>query len=417
MNAQQQAKIDKRAEVSVRQYPQIIKYMGSKAKIIDFVASGIQRVYDGGAICDLFSGAASLAGALSSASMFVSNDIQKYSGTISRCYLGRVSDPFCAVDASEILELAKQHAEKIWSILPDGLRYQRTDDLDEFNRIESRNRQLISKLPEAPYTLFTRCYSGTWWSAEQCVWIDALRWAADKMRDRGELSENDFSLFLSALMHAMAYCSQGTGHFAQYRDAKTLASMKDISIYRAKKLDALFSRKLASLRKWNYENVAENADFRITSQDYLTCLENFEGGTIYADPPYAFVHYSRFYHALETLVLYDYPELQVKGGETVKGRYREGRHQSPFSIRSQVPGAFKGLFQGVDASGSNLVLSYSNSGLFELDELCELARSTLGAKYQVHTEFLDHKHMTMGRRQDRHREVKEALIVAQRLIR
>lgn len=42
-----------------------IKYMGSKTKILPFVIKGIEKIYTGGTICDLFAGSASLAGALS----------------------------------------------------------------------------------------------------------------------------------------------------------------------------------------------------------------------------------------------------------------------------------------------------------------------------------------------------------------
>lgn len=398
--------------LNVRKYPQAIKYMGSKAKIIDFVSDGIRQVHRGGPICDLFAGAGSLAGALGNEAPFISNDVQHYSGVVSRCYLGRVSAAFHGLPEHEIMARGQSHFEKIWENLPDGLQYYPTDSLDEFNEIELRNQNLVSTLANAPYTIFTRCYSGTWWSAEQCVWIDAFRKTADEMKSEGLLNENDFSVFLTTIMHAMAYCSQGTGHFAQYRDAKTVSSMRDISIYRRKSFPEIFNRKLTSFRAWNYQNVEASNEFRIMAVDYEDCLATLDGGTIYADPPYAFVHYSRFYHALETLVLYDYPDLQVKGGKTVKGRYREDRHQSPFSIRSKVPNAFAKLFAGASSSKSNLVLSYSNTGLFELPDLLELVRTNLGPEYTVETKFMAHKHMTMGRSEDRDRNVQEALVLA-----
>lgn len=403
-----------REAISVRNYPQVIKYMGSKAKIIRYVSDGINSVHGHGFVCDLFAGAGSLAGAIGSSVPFVSNDIQNYSQVIARCYLDRVSDRFRALDLSDFMKRASSYFEIEYSQLPSDLEYLPTDSLDEFNRVELLNQGLIDLLDPRPYTIFTRCYSGTWWSAKQCLWIDVIRRSADELRQAGELTEADFAVVLTALMHAMAYCSQGTGHFAQYRDAKTMTSMRDISIYRRKQLDDLFLKKLTSLRDWNFESVAREGVFRLSSSDYRECLAGFEGGTVYADPPYAFVHYSRFYHALETLVLYDYPELQTKGGRIVKGRYREERHQSPFSIRSLVPDAFKGLFEGCSESQSNLVLSYSDTGLFDLADLCDLASQTLGSQYAIETLYLDHQHMTMGRKDDRHREVQEALLIAKR---
>ena len=34
---------------------------------------------------------------------------------------------------------------------------------------------------------------------------------------------------------------------------------------------------------------------------------------VYADPPYTRDHYSRYYHLLDTLLLYDYPDPVGKG--------------------------------------------------------------------------------------------------------
>ena len=65
---------------------------------------------------------------------------------------------------------------------------------------------------------------------------------------------------------------------------------------------------------------------------------------------------------IETLVLYDYPILQHKNNTIVKGRYRDDRHQSPFSIRTKVKGAFSDMFKLISESQSYLILSYSDTG-------------------------------------------------------
>jgi adenine-specific DNA-methyltransferase len=113
-------------------------------------------------------------------------------------------------------------------------------------------------------------------------------------------------------------------------------------------------------------------------------------------------------------VLYDFPPIQRQKGKFVKGRYREYRHQSPFCIETQVRTAFADLFAGVKASNSNLVLSYSNTGMIDLPELKSIAKTALGNGYNLQTLDLDHIHMTMGRRQDRQRNVTECLLTAKR---
>ncbi len=402
-------------QLAARPYPQVIKYMGSKARIIDFVIEGLNNADTGGAICDLFSGAASLAGSAGHLRPFIVNDIQAYSRVIARSYLHRLSDQAASISGDGICKLAHSIVARKKKHIPTAAHYPETTTLEKFNQIEFANRELINYKYDDKYHLFLKNYSGTWWSAEQCAWIDALREVCDELLEMEKINEGDHCILLTCVMHAMAYCGQGTGHYAQYRDAKTKSSMLDINIYRQKSVEAYFSKKFESIKTWNRRHVTGNTRHQFFALDYLDALKKIpKESLVYADPPYAFVHYSRFYHAIETFVLYDYPSLQIKGGKVVKGRYRDARHQSPFSIRSQVVGAFESLFEGVSESSSNLVLSYSNAALLDLPTMIELAHETLGATYFVEALTVDHQHMTMGRRADRMRDVEEALLIARR---
>lgn len=397
--------------ISPRSYPQVIKYMGSKASLLPFIAESISQVHVADRpIVDLFAGACAISGGFGHIAKIVSNDIQQYSATIASSYLHRAEN---AHDV-DILSLAETLAKEKLRFLPDGLSHSDNCTLDQFNLVEEANRELLKIEFDFSYNLFTRAYSGTWWSAEQCVWIDSIRQALDILRGDGSYTDADFHLGLTCLMHAMAYTSQGTGHYAQYRDAKNEASMKDIAKYRRQSVPNYFNRKFSALLAWNKQNVIDKGH-QTTTLDYKACLEKVPKSLIYADPPYAFVHYSRFYHAIETLVLYDYPVLQTKGGEVVKGRYRSERHQSPFCISTQVQSAFGGLFDGVKNSSSDLLLSYSNTGVIGIEELIDLAHQELGPKYTVTVNSHDHDHMTMGRKEDRTRQVKESLIVAKHI--
>ena len=382
-------------------YPGLIKYMGSKSKIMDFVIDGINEVHQGGAVLDLFSGSASLAGALGQQCPVHSNDIQNYSRILADTY----NTAYCTKRTPSALKII-QEARNIVSTnnLNLDITYLKDMSIDDFVKLEERQRKLIDNNFDYEWHLFAKNYSGTWWNYEQCLWIDAIRQLAEKYND-----EPFYPIILSSLMFAMAYASQGTGHYAQYRDAKTKSSLKDISIYRNRSLPDYFIRKYNELIEYTpkHPSLLKHTS---TALDYKDCLNQFEGGTVYADPPYCSVHYSRFYHAIETLVLYDFPKLQIQRGNLVKGRYREERHQSPFCIKTQVPDAFKSLFKGVKKTGSNLVLSYSNTGMISIDEIGEIAQSYF-ANNRIEVLTIDHQHMTLGRRKDRHRDVKECLLL------
>jgi adenine-specific DNA-methyltransferase len=370
---------------------------------MDFVLEGINAVYDGGSVCDLFAGSASLSGAIGKQVPIHSNDIQNYSAVLSDAYLRAWKDKkFPASD--DILEKAEGVVKKNRKNLSFEVNYFEIKGLRDFNQAEKLQQTLINRSFRRDWHLFAKYYSGTWWSVDQCLWIDAIRQIAELYK-----GTPSYSVILSSLMFAMAYTSQGTGHYAQYRDAKTISSMEDILIYRKRSLAPYFKKRFDDVRG-KLPRYPTSLKHKITSLDFYDCLKQTKGGTVYADPPYCFVHYSRFYHAIETLVLYDYPSIQNINNKVVKGRYREVRHQSPFCIKTLVKEAFERLFDGINRSGANLVLSYSNTGMITVDEISELANLYFQGK-SMDVLFIDHKHMTLGRQKDRHREVEECLIL------
>ena len=200
------------------------------------------------------------------------------------------------------------------------------------------------------YFLFAKNYSGTYWSFEQCVWIDSYRAVIDEYK----ADIPYFNLLLTCLIYAMAYNSQSTGHYAQYRIPETDSSKEDILIYRRKNISDFFIRKYEELK--NFLKEANQYQFVTTANTDKECLATIPERTlVYADPPYCFVHYSRFYHVMETVVRYDYPKVRYKG------RYRTDRYQSEYCIKTQVENAFSQMFEGIRAKKSDMILSYTNS--------------------------------------------------------
>ena len=381
--------------------PHIIKYMGSKSSLLTYLVDAINEIYNGENICDLFAGTSVLSGALGHGVNMHANDIQQYSAVLAKTYLGNYNWNEFENLIDDIIIEAQKHVDKVHELYPDlHFQYDVDLDLNEFNAIEHQQQDLIYfDFTDIEHHLFIKNYSGTYWSFEQCLWIDALRVVAEKYSE-----EAVYNPILASLMFAMAYNAQSTGHYAQYRDANNLASMNDIIIYRNKEIAPYFRKKLTEL----IDSLGRN-DFNhtVTSLDYRECLDIIPEGTlVYADPPYAFVHYSRFYHAIETLIRYDYPEVQHKG------RYRIDRHQSPFCKRSEVVDAFKMMFEKIKQKNSKLVLSYSNTGMISLEKILDIAQSQFGIGYEIYSKAIDYTHSTMGRSEDKSREVKEYLIIA-----
>lgn len=386
--------------------PHVIKYMGSKRSILNFVTDTIlelkrpdQRLYD------LFGGSAVVGGSLRSELDVTCNDIQSYTGVIAQLYL---QNYHWINENSDVLDKIVSRAEKkvtaaLKKMNTSGLLYEGVYSFEDMKAIENKSQQLINTEFKIKDHLFVKNYSGTYWSFEQCLWIDSISSVA-----REETYRNSFlyPVIMSSLMFAMSYCSQSTGHYAQHRPLTEL-NYNDVLIYRNKSIQKLFVQKFDSLREFYNDSKNTSFNHETTTEDYINALEKSESNSIvYADPPYQFVHYSRFYHALETLVKYDYPIVEHKG------RYRQDRHQSPFCIATKVKIAFSDMFSIIAKKQSTCILSYSHSGMISLEEILLIAKSTFSDNYTIEVKELNYKHSTMGRSGDKNRDVKEILLIA-----
>lgn len=365
--------------------PHILKYMGSKREILSFVSDAIRQAnLDANYFCDLFAGTALVGSSFKHEYHVHINDIQQYSSVFAQTYMYNLKAAAPADLLAHLYEASCTYVKELQPHSPKFLiDYSSLSELQTFQQLEAQQRNLMNNNFHIGFHLFTKYYSGTYWSYEQCVWIDSIRAAAESYRNNIV-----YGAILSALIYAMSYTSQGTGHFAQYRDI-TAANMQDILIYRTKQVWPLFEKKLKELLAAIDTDPLHTP--HMSNYDYLDCLKIVEPGSIiYADPPYSAVHYSRFYHAIETLVKYDYPEVRYKG------RYRCDRHQSPFCTKTRVQGAFEDLFTNVKNRKAHLFLSYSDTGMISIDDLHRLADRVLGSQYKQDQLDMNHIHSKMG---------------------
>ena len=380
--------------------PHLLKYMGSKREILDFVTGAVEALnVKSEWFCDLFAGTSVVGASLKGKYNIHTNDIQEYSSILSRTYLSNLKSNIPLSSLLEIKEKAYQLVNEFRTEYPDLMfDYQDIKEYKQIVALEKAQQELIKEEFNIGFHLFTKYYSGTYWSFEQCLLIDSLRCVAEMYQGRPE-----YLAIMSSLISAMSYVTQSTGHYAQYRNV-TPENINDILIYRNRDLWIYFERKFKELiLNLNGSSTRRN---KITTMDYLDCLRVIEEGTIvYADPPYQSVHYSRFYHALETLVKYDYPIVEYKG------RYRNDRHQSPFCKKTTVNKAFNALFYGVKNKKAHLALSYSDTGMISLEHIQWLGEKALGSSYSIQVLEKDHIHSTMGRSDEKHQDVKEFILL------
>lgn len=366
--------------------PHLIKYMGSKRELLDFIISSINDLdIESNWFCDLFSGTSVVGCSLKDEYNVQINDIQIYTSIFANTYLPNINKLINSTELEKIKDRVLFYVDEFYRKYPDLIfDYNSIDNYEKLTKLEIQQQNLIYSNFEIGFHLFVKYYSGTYWSYTQCVWIDSIRAVAEEYKGK-----SDYYIILSSLIYAMSYTSQSTGHFAQFRDV-TESNMHDIMLYRIRDIWTYFEKKFLEIL--NMVDVEATNRYTITTLDYLDCLRLIERNTIvYADPPYSSVHYSRFYHAIETLIRYDYPNVKYKG------RYREDRHQSPFGKKTEVKNAFGKLFKGVKNKNSHLILSYSDNGMITQDEIMEIGNSIMGNQYKGDIQVKEYIHSKMGR--------------------
>lgn len=258
--------------------------------------------------------------------------------------------------------------------------------------------------------LFSTTYSLGYFGLAQALQADSVRWAIDEMRKREEISESSHRFAVLAFCRSISNASNSTGHFAQYltpneKNLNRIRQKREVSVPAAFE-EALRQLRPVGTQRWRATNHVFNDDAVALTSKWPLIDETPK--VVYADPPYTDDQYSRYYHVLETAILYDYP--QISG----KGRYRSGRFSSDFSLASKVKFAFEELVRNAADLGSALVISYPGKGL--LPDSVEVIPDLLSKHFSKVKKptSLAHQHSTMGASKGPHKhDVDEWLFVGQ----
>lgn len=387
-----------------------IRYMGSKRSLAPCIADLISAEHPGAKVVDAFAGMCAVGSALSSRHCVIANDVHAFATTVARALLvapGEVPTMReCAEDIFPVFllnwrhlygSLEKRILEEKEALARVAKGREGWRHLQEFTEKELSEGAPLSleALPSiadyrenpslSPYALFSMCFASTYLGVKQAAVVDSLRFAIDC----APLQRRDF--YMLALLQATSHCAAAPGHFAQFLVPRTERNTKYIARMRRRSVWGRFREALCCMRVPVCVNRAGNAAFCSDATEFVSSgLMDADSLVIYADPPYSRAQYSRYYHVLESLVLYDYPAM------TGKGRYRVGRLNTDFSRAAQVLSAMDQFVAAAASTGAPLYLSYPKNGLvFDVggDILCILRRHYGSAEVVISKSLA---HSTLG---------------------
>lgn len=380
-----------------------LRYMGTKRSLGPVVRDELLLVSDG-RVADLFCGMASVAAGLASQRPILANDAAKFAACFARARFLDAERPKGSEVVRQLVPLFRDAQSKLRRRYARRLKAER----EAVDGTAQSLRDLMERTPHAgnsadvrrsiasvrglnepdDYRLATLYFSASYFSIQQSIEIDALRYAIDRITDSDKNGVRDW--LLSTWLSAAGSLVNAPGHTAQFLKPTTTAVAARVVRQWRRSMWEGFVEKLGDLelqgsRDWREENI-------VTSQDALDLvgsglLESV--AAVYADPPYTVDHYSRFYHVYETLFLYDYPK------SIGAGRYRDGRFFTPFSRVGEVEAAFRDLTSAIAEQDKPLVLSYPSVGV--LNKAGVDLRDLLGESFnQVREIEIKLKHSTLG---------------------
>lgn len=313
-----------------------MKYMGSKRAMLqnglgELIASEIVGAHR---FIDLFSGSAAVA--WFAATKFPIEvrafDLQTYSAILGEAVLNRKS----VIDGRSVWADWERKAGKIVSTLS-------TPEHGKLTRAKVSDFRRWCALQEEAWVV-TRAYGGHYFSPIQAVWFDALRRTIPR---HGEAR----SIALAALIEAASKCAAAPGHTAQSfqptRSAKRF-------------LQEAWDRDVCIRVKNSLLQFADSVALRVggaSVQDANKVAETLaQGDLVFIDPPYSGVHYSRFYHVLETIA------QGVCGEVSGVGRYPspEKRPKSDYSIGTKSANALDKLLKTLASRKARAILTFPN---------------------------------------------------------
>lgn len=314
------------------------RYVGSKYKISDEIIELIYKYCEGNIFLDLFAGTGIMSmKMLDSMNDIIINDFLYSNEVIYKGFFQNNDN---------------KNIEKLEAIVND------------FNNLEVNNTD----------NYFERNFGGRYFSENDASKIGYIRSGLDNLYVDKTINNDEFNTLLASLLYSVDKIANTVGHYDAYRKKQNI---KDKFQYRLIELADTKNKKITIIR--------EDANELVKKLDKVDIT--------FIDPPYNSRQYSRFYHVLENLTIWDKPELF---GVAMKP---EPENMSEY-CKSKAKYVFKDLIDNLNSK--YIVVTYNNtynsksSSSRNKIELLDLEK-ILSDKGIVKKFSLDHKFFNTGK--------------------
>jgi len=287
-----------------------VNYIGSKHKlstflktsIIDVVGSDLSNLV----FCDLFAGTGIVGRNFKPlVKQVISNDVEKYSYTLNRNYIGN----------HQLLNCVTQF-----------------ETLNNLKGVEG-------------FIFNNYCEEGKegrlYFSAENGKKIDAIRQQIETWKTNNEITNDEFYFLIASLIESADKVANTASVYGAYLKKLKKSAQKTLNLVPA-------------------EFIITKNSHQVFNEDSNKLIKKIKGDILYLDPPYNARQYGSNYHLLNTIANYDTFLPQGKTG--LRDYYR-----SSYCKKNEVKKTFENLIK--NANFKHIFLSYNNEGLMTENEV------------------------------------------------
>lgn len=318
-----------------------MKYMGSKRRML---ANGLgsvisERLNDAERFVDLFTGSGVVACYVGERHRIpvIATDLQEFATALAGGVIKRTGILDFDTWFPDWLARAVGRAERVSSAV-SAAAIQNRLSIERLARLASEARVLCSNSSDE----FVRAYGGWYFSPWQAQLLSALRKEIDLDQEWGVVA-------LASLIQTASRCAASPGHTAQPFKPDTRAAPFLLEAWKRDVIAQVttFSSEL-SHRHARLKGDTVTTDANAALQ-YLRPKD-----LVFIDPPYSSVHYSRFYHVLESIA------RGTVGPVSGTGRYPDPRLRpsSDYSIPSKAANALEALLSGIARVGAAAIITF-----------------------------------------------------------
>lgn len=328
---------------------QLIPYIGNKRSLKDLLLKSINftNAKPGDIFLDIFAGSGFVSRLAKNMNFRVySNDWEPYSREINRCYIECNKNP------------SFNHINNSTGYL---------ECIKHLNACESKEDWVTKHLCPSDDISYDIETDRMFYMKKTGMRIDAIRSEIENMNNLKQINYLEKACLLSPLLFQASYCSNTSGVFKGFHNGwggKTKTALSRIMS------DLMLSPAIF------YDNGLEN---KVFCEDGLDLVKKFiaEKSNVnltYIDPPYNQHSYGSNYHVLNTLTLWDNPELtekidvKLRNKAAIRLDWRTDR-KSAYNYKNTATNAYIDLIHNLSRISNFILTSYSSDGLIPLKDL------------------------------------------------